>query len=63
MDDHARVEISRVMTRKELEKYLHSSVPTIEKLLRQGSIPAFKVAEHLRFRLDNIKDWIREIQK
>lgn len=63
MDDRARVEISRVMTRKELAEYLHCSIPTIDKLVKRGSIPAFRVAEHLRFRLDNVKEWMREIQK
>jgi excisionase family DNA binding protein len=63
MDDRERIEISQVMTRRELAEYLHCSVPTIDKLVRQGIIPRFKVAEHVRFRLDNIKDWMREAQQ
>jgi excisionase family DNA binding protein len=63
MDDRERVEISQVMTRNELAEYLHCSVPTIDNLVRKGTIPRFKVAEHVRFRLDSVKDWMREAQK
>jgi excisionase family DNA binding protein len=63
MDNRERIEISRVMTRQELAEYLHCSVPTIDKLVRKGRIPRLKIAEHVRFRLDSIKDWMREAQK
>jgi excisionase family DNA binding protein len=63
MDDRERVVISQVMTRKELAEYLHCRIATIDKLVRKGQIPVFRVAEHVRFRLDNIKDRMRETEK
>ena len=62
MEDRARVEISRVMTRKELAEYFHCSIAIIDMLVKERTIPASRVADHLRFRLDNIDDWIRESQ-
>jgi excisionase family DNA binding protein len=63
MGGRERVEVSEVLTRNGLAADLHSHVATIDKLVKNGQIPAFRVAEHWRFRLDKMDDWIRESQK
>jgi excisionase family DNA binding protein len=58
-----RFEIGQVMTSRELAEYLNIQVTTLARLVRRGKIPAFKVAEHWRFRADLVDDWTRQIQR
>jgi len=43
-----------VLTIHELSDYLKVPVSTLYKLVRNGSIPSFKVGRHWRFRKDAI---------
>jgi excisionase family DNA binding protein len=55
-----RFEVGQVMTSKELAEYLNIYGAKVSRLAKQGKIPAFRVAEHWRFRLDEIDGWMRE---
>ena len=48
----------QILTIQELSDYLKVSVSTLYKLVREGSIPSFKVGKHWRFHRDAIDRWI-----
>ena len=47
-----------ILTIQELSDYLKVPVSTLYKLVREGSIPSFKVGKHWRFHKDAIDKWI-----
>ena len=49
-----------ILTIQELSDYLKVPVSTLYKLVREGSIPSFKVGKHWRFHKDAIDRWSRE---
>ena len=54
MDSHG----DEILTIQELSDYLKVPVSTLYKLVREGSIPSFKVGKHWRFRKNAIDRWI-----
>ncbi len=50
--------IDRVMTVKEVAKYLDVHSMTIYKLVKKGEIPAFKVGGQWRFREVALSKWV-----
>jgi len=50
--------IDRVMTVKEIAKYLDVHPMTIYKLVKKGEIPAFKVGGQWRFREVALNKWV-----
>jgi excisionase family DNA binding protein len=63
MNERQRFEIGQVLTCEELAEYLNIHAATVRKLVNQGQIPAFRVGDHWRFRLDAMKDWMTHEQK
>jgi len=54
----------KVMTVKELARYLNLHIMTIYKLAKEGKIPAFKVGGRWRFKKKLLDEWIdRETNK
>jgi excisionase family DNA binding protein len=54
---------SNLMTVGELAQYLRCHSSTIYKLLKKGSIPAFKVGSDWRFNPQAIDEWWRDQQQ
>ena len=52
--------MNNAMTVRELAGYLKIHPSTIYRLLKQGSIPAFKVGSDWRFNRESIDKWRRE---
>ena len=50
----------QVLTIQELSDYLKVPVSTLYKLVREKSIPSFKVGKHWRFHKDAIDAWMRQ---
>lgn len=48
---------------QELSSYLKISIPEIRKLVRQSSIPYFRIGNRLKFDLANINLWIEELEE
>jgi excisionase family DNA binding protein len=49
-----------VMTLEDVAQYLHVHPSTVYRLLKNRSIPAFKVGSDWRFNQDSIERWIKE---
>jgi excisionase family DNA binding protein len=49
-----------IMTSKEVAEYLNIHPLTVNKLAREGKIPAFKIGTDWRFHKKYIEKWIRE---
>ncbi len=47
-----------ILTIQELSDHLKVPVSTLYKLVREGSIPSFKVGKHWRFQKKEIDRWI-----
>jgi excisionase family DNA binding protein len=52
--------INEVLTAKELSKLLRVNISTVYKLIRQGSIPSFRIGNDWRFRTELIERWMAE---
>ena len=50
----------RVMTVKQIARYLQMDEHTIYRLARKGIIPGFKLAGQWRFKRDLVEKWIDE---
>lgn len=48
----------RLMDFKEVKDYLGIGETTLRKLVRERSIPAFKIGGYLRFRRDELERWL-----
>jgi len=48
----------RLMDFKEVKAYLGIGETTLRKLVRERSIPAFKIGGYLRFRRDELNRWL-----
>lgn len=48
----------QIMTTKEVARYLKVHERTVYRLAARGELPAFKVANTWRFRLQDIDQWI-----
>ena len=51
--------LDEIMTLQELADYLHCARSTIYRMLREGSIPAFKLGSDWRFFKVEIDRWVR----
>ena len=48
----------KMMTVKEVGRYLSLSIKTIYRLVEEGTLPAFKIGGQWRFDQDSLDDWI-----
>ena len=48
----------RILTTAEVAEYLHVSLATVCRLVRQGQIPAFRIGSDYRFYRDAIEKWM-----
>jgi excisionase family DNA binding protein len=48
---------SKVMTVRELAKYLKVHPSTIYRMLKRGKIPSFRVGSDWRFNIEEIEKW------
>jgi excisionase family DNA binding protein len=55
--------MEKIMTAKELSKFLKLSESTIYKLAASGEIPGFKIGDSWRFELEEIQKLIRDSKK
>ena len=53
----------RILTVSELSEYLNVHRTTIYRLLREGTLPGFRLGGDWRFRLDAIEQWQRDQMK
>lgn len=53
---------SEIMTLEETAKYLKIGKSTLYKMVREGKIPAVKIANQWRFRKEDIDKWLQEIR-
>ena len=49
-----------VLTLEDVAQFLHVHPSTVYRLLKNRSIPAFKVGSDWRFNQDSIERWIKE---
>jgi len=54
--------LSEIMTLEETAKYLKIGKSTLYKMVREGKIPAVKIANQWRFRKEDINKWFQEIR-
>jgi excisionase family DNA binding protein len=52
--------VPRILTVKEVAKYLHVSRTTIFRLLKRHELPAFKIGGDWRFNVEQIDRWLAE---
>ena len=52
-----------IMTLEETAKYLKIGKSTLYRMVREGKIPAVKIANQWRFRKEDIDRWLQEIIK
>jgi len=52
--------MATVLTLEDVAQYLHVHPSTVYRLLKNRSIPAFKVGSDWRFNQESIERWIKE---
>jgi excisionase family DNA binding protein len=52
--------MANVMTLDEVPRFLHVHQSTVYRMLKNRSIPAFKVGSDWRFNLESIERWMKE---
>jgi excisionase family DNA binding protein len=52
--------MDEVLTLEDVAQFLHVHPSTVYRLLKNRSIPAFKVGSDWRFNQDSIERWIKE---
>jgi excisionase family DNA binding protein len=52
--------MAAVLTLEDVAQFLHVHPSTVYRLLKNRSIPAFKVGSDWRFNQDSIERWIKE---
>ena len=55
--------MKEILDIKQLSTYLQVSISEIRKLVRQSSIPYFRIGNRLKFDLANINLWIEELEE
>jgi len=50
-----------MLTKQELKDWLKVSIPTIDRLMKQG-MPHIKIGKAVRFELDEVIKWLKEQQ-
>jgi len=56
-------ELNEILTATNVAKLLHLNLKTIQKMAREGKIPAFRVGRQWRFRKAAIDEWIDKCEK
>jgi excisionase family DNA binding protein len=51
-----------VMTLEDVAQYLHVHASTVYRLLKNRSIPAFKVGSDWRFNQESLDRWIEQLE-
>jgi excisionase family DNA binding protein len=52
--------LDEIMTLEEMAKYLKIGKSTLYNMVREGKIPAMKIANQWRFRKEDIDRWLKE---
>lgn len=52
------VKSMEVLNIKEVADYLHCSVSTIRKLIRENNIPYFRIGSKLLFEKEKVEEWV-----
>ncbi len=60
-DDRAEA-TGRILTVAELAKYLRVHPATVYRLLKNGTLPGFRVGSDWRFRAEDVDLWLRKSQ-
>ena len=55
--------VDKLLTLKDVAKYLQLSETTIYKMARVGEIPAIKIANQWRFKKEDIDKWFEKTEK
>lgn len=55
--------VDKLLTLKDVAKYLQLSETTIYKMARVGEIPAIKIANQWRFKKEDIDKWLEKTEK
>jgi excisionase family DNA binding protein len=53
---------SPLMTLQEVAAYLRVHTSTVDRLLKEGKLPAFKFGSDWRFNRENIDAWVKKQQ-
>lgn len=51
----------KMLTKQEICEWLNISMPTIDRLMKQG-LPHLKIGKAVRFERDDVKRWLEEQQ-
>ena len=51
-----------MLTKPELSEWLKVSIPTVDRLMKQG-MPYIKIGKAVRFEQEDVKKWLEEQQK
>jgi len=54
--------MTTMMTLDEVAQFLHVHPSTIYRLLKDRSIPAFKVGSDWRFNQESIEKWVKQLE-
>ena len=54
--------MATVLTLEDVAEYLHVHPSTVYRLLKNRSIPAFKVGSDWRFNQESLDRWIQELE-
>ena len=54
--------MTTVLTLEDVAEYLHVHPSTVYRLLKNRSIPAFKVGSDWRFNQESLDRWIQELE-
>jgi excisionase family DNA binding protein len=55
--------MATMMTLEEVAQYLHVHPSTVYRLLKNRSIPAFKVGSDWRFNQESIERWLSKLEQ
>lgn len=53
----------RLLTLSQLAKYLNISRRTVYRVLKDSSLPAYRVGKHRRFKMSDIDKWLNDIKE
>jgi excisionase family DNA binding protein len=54
--------IEKMLTKQELCEWLQVSLPTVDRLMKQG-MPHLKIGKAVRFEQEDVKKWLEEQQE
>lgn len=62
MDTPKDPAFERLFSADEAAIYLRMHVKTLQRLAREGTVPAARIGKYWRFRLSDLDHWVREHQ-